>query len=45
MNDSRALYRQPGDRVIKTWRPSAFFRTDLEANLFDLDQTYTSTRS
>lgn len=25
--------RQPGDRVIRKWRPSAFFRTDLEVFL------------
>jgi nicotinamidase-related amidase len=27
------LTPQPGDRVIKKWRPSAFFRTDLEVFL------------
>ncbi len=25
--------RQPGDRIIRKWRPSAFFRTDLEVFL------------
>jgi maleamate amidohydrolase len=29
----RALAPQPGDRVIRKWRPSAFFRTDLEVFL------------
>jgi maleamate amidohydrolase len=28
-----ALEPQPGDRVIRKWRPSAFFRTDLEVFL------------
>ena len=28
-----ALAPQPGDRVIRKWRPSAFFRTDLEVFL------------
>jgi maleamate amidohydrolase len=28
-----ALAPHPGDRVIKKWRPSAFFRTDLEVFL------------
>jgi len=29
----RELAPQPGDRVIRKWRPSAFFRTDLEVFL------------
>ena len=31
--DAAFLAPEPGDRVIRKWRPSAFFRTDLEVFL------------